>query len=87
VEGLVVIGMVAHQLLVDVLHIEAGLGIEQAPLGEHALNVALGFLVVGVFPLLVLLHQIDGNGQFLHALLPIGQHVVAVLDHIVSRSL
>lgn len=87
VEGLVVVSVVAHQLLVDVLHVETALDVEQAPLGEDALDVALGLGVVGVLPLLVLLHQIHGHGQLLDALIAVGQHVVSVLHHIVGGGL
>lgn len=86
-EGLVVVGAMAHQLLVDVLHVEAGRFVEELPLGEDALEVALGRGVIGVVPLLVLLHEISRHGQLLDALLAVGQHVAAIPQTVVSGGL
>lgn len=73
----------AGQLDVDLVDIESVVGVVEAELLEDALQVAVGHRVIGVLPLLVLLHELLAGVNLLHALRAIVGQILVRLHHIV----
>jgi len=70
------------QLNVDLVDIKAVLRIVETELLEDALQIAVGHRIVGILPLLVLLHELLAGVDLLGTVGAVGNQVVVGLHHI-----